>query len=220
MLHDDVELNDTCKYWKSLLIMCLTFSPFSPVLFSTNFSVLLVATTVWKNYATFVLSEESLFFWRHWRTDPQSTLVTDPSCTWLWLQSHYHQAHSLSDSKWSNFYMLSVGVHIIFFSYPPPLLSFQHQLHNLHYFLHLNTTPYIPPRRIQMKLVYLPVCMRTDVVDITDQDCMSTLLDTRPCWKFGLLAQPLSHHNFLFPNLSHPHRDQVQGALWENWRCE
>ena len=55
-------------------------------------------------------------------TSPQYPQVTYPSCTSLYIQIHSHQSNSLSDTHWSNFTMLSVGVHGIFLSHPPPLL--------------------------------------------------------------------------------------------------
>ena len=60
-----------------------------------------------------------------------------------------------------------------------PLISYHHQLQHLHYFLHLNISPYIPPRRLQMELVSVPLYARPDAVDISDQDCLVNLRDTR-----------------------------------------
>ena len=60
-----------------------------------------------------------------------------------------------------------------------PLLSFHHKLHHLHDFLHLKVAPYIPPKRLHMKLVSMPVFKWPDTVDVTDQDCLTTLRDTR-----------------------------------------
>ena len=71
-----------------------------------------------------------------------------------------------------------MGVHGIF--YPAVLLSLRHHLQHLHYFIRLNLDPYIPPRRIHMKLVYVPVCVLPNAVDIAYQDFMATLRDTRP----------------------------------------
>ena len=60
--------------------------------------------------------------------------------------------------------MISVGVQLICF-YPPPPLSFHHQIRHLHYLLNLNLAPYIPPRRLNMQLVYVPVYTQTDLVN-------------------------------------------------------
>ena len=60
-----------------------------------------------------------------------------------------------------------------------PLVSFHRHLHHLHYFLHLNISPYIPPRRLHMQLVSVPVCTWPDTVYFTYQDCLTTLRDTR-----------------------------------------
>ena len=73
--------------------------------------------------------------------------------------------------------MLSVGVHEIFSLVP--LLSFHHQLRHLQYLLLLNAVPLIPPNMIHVQLVSLPVLTRPDAVEITDQDCLVTLCDTR-----------------------------------------
>ena len=73
--------------------------------------------------------------------------------------------------------MLSVGVHGIFSLVP--LLSFCHQFQNLNDLFLLNVAPYIPPRRIHMKFVSMPVCMWPDAVDTTDQYRLTTLYDTR-----------------------------------------
>ena len=65
-----------------------------------------------------------------------------------------------------------------YFSLTPPL-SFRHQLHPLHYFLHLNLSPYITLRRIHMQLVPVTVCTHPDAVYITYQDFLATICDTR-----------------------------------------
>ena len=59
------------------------------------------------------------------------------------------------------------------------LLFFHHQLPNLHYFLHLNLTPYIPSRRLHMQLVSVPICTHTNEVDVTVQYCLANIHDTR-----------------------------------------
>ena len=59
------------------------------------------------------------------------------------------------------------------------LLSFRHQLHHLHDFLHLNIVPYIPTRRLHKQLLSVPVCIHPDVVDAIDRDYLATLYDTR-----------------------------------------
>ena len=59
-----------------------------------------------------------------------------------------------------------------------PLLSFHHQLQNLHYFLCLNIAPYIPPMIIHVQLFSVSIYAQPDAVDITDQDCLITLFET------------------------------------------
>ena len=60
-----------------------------------------------------------------------------------------------------------------------PLLSLYYQIHNFHDLLHLNLAPYIPYRRLHVKLVSVTVCKRPDTVDVTEQDCIATLCGTR-----------------------------------------
>ena len=76
-----------------------------------------------------------------------------------------------------NFPMLSVVFTEYFFLIY--LLSFHHQLHHLHDFLHLNLTPYIPSRRIHMQLVSVSIYTHTDAVDASVQDCLDNIQDTR-----------------------------------------
>ena len=174
MLHGDMEWNYIWKCLNAFLMTCSTSSPSYPIFTATSFSVFLVPKTWLKNRAIFVKSKESIFCVG---TATQSTLLTDPFYTALYLWIHYHQANTLSDTHWSNCPMLIVGVHGIFFI--TALLSFHHQLHQLDDLIHLNLVPYITPRRIHMQFFSVPVWTWPDTVDATDQDCVSTLCETR-----------------------------------------
>ena len=150
MLHSYVSWNDTWARLNALPMKFSMFSPLSPVLFSANIFVFLVETTRLKNRVTFVLSEVFCV-----STALQHPLLKNPYCTSSYLQIHFHQSNPLSDPHWSNYPMSNVGFDGILFLCP--LISFHHQLHRLLDSLHLNIAPYIPPRRIHMQLMYVPI---------------------------------------------------------------
>ena len=172
ILQYDMDWNYTWTHWKAFLLMSSTSYPYSPALFSADFSMFLVETTVWKNFATFVLSY--LFCGV---TSLQFSLVTNPSQTSSYIQSHSHQANSLYDSRWSNCPMFSVGVHGVFFSRPPSLLppsASEPPLFPLPQYCPIHSTHDYSRATFSVSIYAQP-----DAVDITDQDCLTTLFDTR-----------------------------------------
>ena len=73
--------------------------------------------------------------------------------------------------------MLSVVVNRIFSSHPSPILHYY--LRQLHNFLQLNISAYIPPSRLHTQLVSVPICTRPDMEYVTDQDFLATPCDIR-----------------------------------------
>ena len=80
-----------------------------------------------------------------------------------------------------------------------PLLSFHHQLHRLHDLLHVNLVPYIPPRSLYVKLLSMPVCKQPDVADVTGQDFLTNLRDTRLVGNSACYPGPRLTITFCFP---------------------
>ena len=62
----------------------------------------------------------------------------------------------------------------------------------MEYFLLLPSSPHI-------QLVSVPVFTRTDAVEVTDQDCLSTLFDTRIVVNFSCYPSPRITINFCWP---------------------
>ena len=144
-------------------------------------------------------------------TNPQSTLVTNSSFIPSYIQSHSHQANSLSDPRWSKFPTLSVGVHGIYFP------SFSSNV-----IISFSTSMIFSPQSCPIHSIQ-EASHATCVYDfMNDTWCNERHwlgMSDHPSWyqaccKFGLLAHPPPHHNFQLPNLSYPHRDQVRRALW------
>ena len=189
--------------------------PHRHLFFFTTFYVFLVSITELKKAATLVLSEESIFCGV---TASQSPLATDPSYTSLQIQIHSHQYNPFFDKHWSNCLVLIMGVHRIFLSCTPPLIppsASSHPWFTLSQYFPINSNQEASHLTCVCACMHMAWRVGRHLPELTSHPSWY-----QDCLQFRMLAQPPPHHNYLFPNLYHPHRDQVLRALWENWSCE